>query len=65
MPPRPKIPAPPIEPEHLRVNPWCERHGIPRPTAYLMMRRGELRYIDTGHGRIIPAKISDALVKPP
>jgi hypothetical protein len=60
--PRIKNPRPP-EPEaqHLRVNTFSKVHAIPRPTLYLMMRRGELNYIDTGHGRILPARLEDAL----
>jgi excisionase family DNA binding protein len=42
----------------LTVSEWCESTGISRPTAYRMMKDGELRFVQIRLTRRIPVEES-------
>jgi hypothetical protein len=62
MPRKSKTPKPPLPRLSYSIDEWSAAHGVARSTAYLLMKRGELRYFYLGKVRRIPADPSEALV---
>ena len=56
---------PAIQKQHLKPAHFFETHDIPKATGWLMIRRGEFEGTRTEHGLYLPAKLEDALIKPP
>jgi excisionase family DNA binding protein len=56
MPTMTDSPSPAVSPQWIRMTAWCEQTGMPRSSAYLAIKRGELRAVRVGGRYYVPVE---------